>query len=502
MRTSQRLVQPTKCCLWQPLSPAASSSCSAVRSFSTVAENFHFAVRGEIDVKVARLKRELDSGIAKPFPSLILGHLSNPQAAGRQPITFFRQVMALCNLPAAVGVDSPEALAVMPADVIARARDVLKACGPAGTGAYTHSQGMPGIREEIARFLEARDGHPADGEEVFLVNSTSDGVHLVLTMLVDNKTDVVLCPAPGYPGWESIVRVLGATVVHFPLQHGTWTLDLKALEGSIATARSDGKRIRALVLTNPSNPSGHVMSASDLAGLGRLCAKEDIALLADEVYQEQVYLPDRQFVSAKKAILDAGITGLRLFSFHSASKGSWGEGSRRGGFVEMHGLDPHAHAQFYKLKSAGLCAGVTGQIALSLLAKPPAAGDASYDLFVAQRQSNLQTAAKAAAALAQELDKIDGIECPRIEGGDFAFAKLVLPAIVHQQAKAQGIAADALYTDSLLENAGVSALPASAFTAPADWCGFRIAIPSDTVIPDVVQRIAAHHSQFVRSLSK
>jgi len=473
------------------------------RAFSKQVDAVHFAVRGDIDRKVARLQQELRTGgSTKPYSSLILGHLSNPQAAGREPITFFRQVLALCNLPQEAGVDHQNVSKIFPADVVSRAKEVQKACGASGTGAYTHSQGLPVVRREIADFLAARDGHPASADEIYLVNSTSDGVHLILAMLVDSADDVVLLPAPGYPGWQSLVHLLGGSVAPFALERGTWRVNVGAIESTIASMRKAGKRIRALLLTNPSNPSGTVMSAAELVSVAKLCAAEDICLLADEVYQEQIYDSSMTFVSAKKAVLDAGISGLRLFSFHSASKGSWAEGSRRGGYVEVHGVDEHAHAQLYKLKSAGLCAGVTGQIALSLLARPPVLGDPSYDTFIAERQRNISVAAAAAAELTKGLNSISGITCPDVEGGDFAFPHVELPPAVSEKARSEGTAPDELYSESLLDNAGVSVLPASAFSAPDDWSGFRIAVPGVDAVGEVVDRIGEHHHKFLQSFGK
>mmetsp|Transcript_15153 Transcript_15153/g.34515 ORF Transcript_15153/g.34515 Transcript_15153/m.34515 type:complete len:501 (+) Transcript_15153:47-1549(+) len=472
------------------------------RLFSKQVDAVRFAVRGAIDRKVASLQRELSTaGSSKPYSSLILGHLSNPQAGGREPITYFRQVLALCNLPKEAGVDHPNVSKIFPADVVSRAREVQMACGASGTGAYTHSQGLPSVRAEIAAFLAARDGHPASAETIYLVNSTSDGAHLILTMLVDSEDDVVLLPAPGYPGWESLVHLLGGTVLPFALSRGTWRVDVGEMERSMAAARMAGKRIRAVMLTNPSNPSGTVMSADELVSVAKLCAAEDVCLLVDEVYQEQVYATSKSFVSAKKAVLDAGISNLRLFSFHSASKGSWAEGSRRGGYVEAHGLDEHAHAQLYKLKSAGLCAGVTGQVALSLLARPPHKGDPSYDVFVAERQRNISSAGDAAAELTKGLNSIDGIACPDVEGGDFAFAHVELPPAAAEKASNLGIKSDELYSNSLLDNFGVSVVPGSAFNAPHDWTGFRIAIPGKDAVDEAVRRIGEHHHWFLQSLA-
>jgi len=98
-------------------------------------------------------------------------NIGNPHSVGQKPLTYFRQVLALCDLPAAEGVDHPEISKVFPTDAIARAREVRKAIGPAGTGAYTNSQGVLTFRKNVAKFIEERDGGlPAYAGNIFLTN--------------------------------------------------------------------------------------------------------------------------------------------------------------------------------------------------------------------------------------------------------------------------------------------------------------------------------------------
>lgn len=72
---------------------------------------------------------------------IIFTNVGNPHAVKQKPITYYRQVLALCDLPPECGVDHPNAESVFPKDVIARAREYKAAIGPGGTGSYSHSQG-------------------------------------------------------------------------------------------------------------------------------------------------------------------------------------------------------------------------------------------------------------------------------------------------------------------------------------------------------------------------
>lgn len=71
---------------------------------------------------------------------------------------------------------------LFPEDVLDRARRITQSL--ASTGAYTHSQGIPAVREAVAKFIERRDGVPSDARHVFLTNGASDAVHRILNAII------------------------------------------------------------------------------------------------------------------------------------------------------------------------------------------------------------------------------------------------------------------------------------------------------------------------------
>jgi aspartate/methionine/tyrosine aminotransferase len=112
------------------------------------------------------------------------------------------------------------------------------------------------------------------------------------------------------------------------------------------------------MIINPGNPSGSVLPRKNIEDIERFCYRERLALLADEVYQENIYFPEtRVFVSAKRVVCEIEIPfgSIPLFGFHSASKGTTGECGWRGGYVECVGVDESVIAQIFKYSSALLC---------------------------------------------------------------------------------------------------------------------------------------------------
>lgn len=127
---------------------------------------------------------------------------------------------------------------------------------------------------------------------------------------------------------------------------------------------------RIFVVINPGNPTGNVLSRSNMVKIVEFCERKSMILLADEVYQENIYNPEKQFISFKQIIRDLN-SPVQLISFHSTSKGLAGECGLRGGYMEMTNLSDEVYQQLFKLKSINLCSNTTGQLMTDLLVNPP-----------------------------------------------------------------------------------------------------------------------------------
>ena len=92
-------------------------------------------------------------------------------------------------------------------------------------------------------------------------------------------------------------------------------------------------------MINPGNPTGQLLTYDDIAEIVDFCSEEGILILADEVYQENVYEDGAEFVSFKKVVADRR-SSVELVSFHSVSKGLQGECGLRGGYMELVNLEP------------------------------------------------------------------------------------------------------------------------------------------------------------------
>ena len=104
-----------------------------------------------------------------------------------------------------------------------------------------------------------------------------------------------------------------------------------------------------------------------------MCYKEHLLIIADEVYQNNIYL-DQEFFSFRQVLGEMGEpykSNVELLSLNSISKGLLGECGLRGGYMEVTNLDAFAREMLYKLKSIELCSNTVGQIAVLLKMDPP-----------------------------------------------------------------------------------------------------------------------------------
>ena len=130
--------------------------CLTIDNINPHVKAARYAVRGELAVRAeayrARLARQQDGSL--PFDKVISANIGNPQQLDQKPITFFRQVLSLLEYPPLM--DNKDvllnSLGYEP-DVIERARRLLKECR--NVGAYSHSQGIPEIRESVANFISS-----------------------------------------------------------------------------------------------------------------------------------------------------------------------------------------------------------------------------------------------------------------------------------------------------------------------------------------------------------
>lgn len=107
------------------------------------------------------------------------------------------------------------------------------------------------------------------------------------------------------------------------------------MERSYKEAVKKGTKIKAMVVINPGNPTGAILNKESLKEIIQFAEEKKLLIISDEVYQENIY--EGEFFSIKKVASEMN-SKVALASFHSLSKGIFGECGLRGGYMEMSNL--------------------------------------------------------------------------------------------------------------------------------------------------------------------
>lgn len=460
-----------------------------------------YAVRGPIVLRAQQLEEQ--------GKKIIYCNIGNPQALKQHPVTYLRQLLSLLEYPQLL--DHPPAAKAFPADILARAKDFLKR-HPIGVGAYTQSPGIPFIREAVARFISKRDGIPADKDHVILTDGASKGVQAVLLALLKKRTDGFLIPIPQYPLYSATIALYGGSQVGYYLDESTgWQLSEAALTESINGARKQGIKPILLVVINPGNPTGAVLTADNIRMVIRFAKVHGLAIIADEVYQENVYDPADKFHSFAQVMHDLGETTVPLFSLHSVSKGFLGECGHRGGYVEFRNIPDDVMAEFVKLQSISLCANVAGQVATYVMVAPPQLGEESYEQYAREKGAILHDLKEKAEILSRGINAIEGMSLDIPKGAMYGFVRFTLPPESHvhpakmtdDERRAYEAKRDNDYCLSLLEETGICVVPGSGFGQRAGTFHFRTTfLPLRDEMEELVVRLKAFHENYIRELAE
>ncbi|KAI9774168.1 MAG: hypothetical protein M1840_005261 [Geoglossum simile] len=475
--------------------------CLTIDNINPHVKAARYAVRGELAVRAeayrAKLAQSQDGSL--PFEKIISANIGNPQQLDQKPITFFRQVLSLLEYPPLLEKEEIllNSLGYEP-DVIERARRLLKECR--SVGAYSHSQGIPGIRESVAKFISERDGHPSNPASIFLSGGASSGVSTLLHIICSNPETGVLVPIPQYPLYTATLSVLNARCVPYYLDEShAWGTDMDAIRSSLAKAKSEGTDVRAVVVINPGNPTGASLGEEDIKNVFEIAAKEKLVVIADEVYQTNVFIG--QFHSFKKVLrgLQAAEPGkydnVELASLHSVSKGMVGECGHRGGYFELVGFDPKVAEEVYKFVSIMLCPPVTGQCLVELMVNPPKEGEPSYALYKQEYDDIFTGLRERAYALHGAFAEMEGVECQEPQGSMYLFPTIKLPQRAIEAAEKEGRKADEYYCFRLLDATGVCVVPGSGFGQKEGTLHFRTTFLAPGT--EWVGRIVKFHRDFI-----
>jgi len=185
------------------------------------------------------------------------------------------------------------------------------------------SQGLRHAREAIADYYCGRSGFfgaqtQVDPSRIVLTSSTSEAYSYVFRLLCD-VGDEVLVPAPSYPLFEYLADLADIRPVPYPLIYDQgWQIDFAALFAALSS------RSKAVMVVHPNNPTGSFVKSQEAEKLAEICARRNLAIIADEVFLDYAdgADPPCTFASDSSA-LTFTLSGLSKISLLPQMKLGW-----------------------------------------------------------------------------------------------------------------------------------------------------------------------------------
>ena len=177
---------------------------------------------------------------------------------------------------------------------------------------YAVTWGAPRFRAALAKKITRFSGVPVDPDRNLVVTCGSTEAMMVAMMTACNPGDRVIVFSPFYENYAADAILSGAEPIYVPLRPPDFGFDPAELEAAFQ------QKPKAIVICNPSNPSGKVFTREELLYIGRLAEQHDAFIITDEVYEHILYPPHQHvYAAALPGLADRVITCNSLSKTYS-----------------------------------------------------------------------------------------------------------------------------------------------------------------------------------------
>ena len=157
--------------------------------------------------------------------------------------------------------------------------------GRHGPHQYAVTWGAPNFRQALARKQARSMGVPLDPESNIVVTCGSTEAMMAAMLTACNPGDKVIVFSPFYENYVADMILSGAEPIYVALRPPDFAFD------PVELRRAFAQQPKALILCNPSNPSGKVFTREELLFIAELAAEHDTFVITDEVYEHILYAP-------------------------------------------------------------------------------------------------------------------------------------------------------------------------------------------------------------------
>ena len=310
-----------------------------------------------------------------------------------------------------------------------------------GKTKYTPAAGIMDLRKAVAARLKLDLNYDYDYTQITIASGAKHSVYIAL-MAILNHGDEVILPAPYWVSYYEMIRMAGGNPV---IVSAGEDQDFKVTPAQLENAIS--KHTKAIILNNPSNPTGMLYTREELEGIAEVCKKYDLYVISDEIYFSLVY-DDKKFTSFGSVSQDAFD---RTILVNGVSK-SYAMTGWRIGYAAASKQISKVMAN-YLSHSTGAPGTMNQYAAIEALSGPQDGTEAMRKVFEVRRNY-----------IVERMNQIPGVSCIMPDGAFYVMMNI--RDLVGRTLGGKLIENDDDFAVAFLEKAHVAVVPCSGFGAP------------------------------------
>ena len=328
---------------------------------------------------------------------------------------------------------------------------------------YSPAYGISELRSSIANneSNKSNGGWSCDPDDVYVCHGVTEALQIIFATFL-NEGDEVLAPGPHYPPYMAYPQLFGGKTIEYRLDPTNgWKIDFDDLKSKM------NDRVKLLVLINPNNPTGNVISKEEISEIINLVSEWDnCTIISDEIYDRLNFNGDHYSTASLSSTVP-------VITLNGVSKVYYAPGWRIG-YMALH--DPVSKLNDIKdglerLLRSRLCASTPAQYGYI-------AGLEGNDDWMKSYSSDLKNRNEHCVEL---IENIEGLSVEKPQGAFYMFIKLTED---HWKDR------DKEFVLNLLENKHVLTVHGSGFSSQYGKDHFRIVfLPSKDILSDAFTRI-------------
>lgn len=306
---------------------------------------------------------------------------------------------------------------------------------------YTPASGSPELKKAACQRMKEDIGVEYAPNQVVISSGAKHLVYLALRALV-NPGDEVILPTPAWVSYYELILMVGGTPILIETAEDE---DFKLTPVALEAAITD--KTKAIILNNPSNPTGMVYDAAQLKALADVCVKHDLYIVADEIYYGLVY-DGKPFTSI--AALGEEIK-KHVVLINGVSK-SYAMTGWRIGYALAEPNIAKIMANYVSHSTGSPCA-ISQKAAVTALTASQEEIKVMRDAFQARRDY-----------MVKRMNAMEGISCLKPEGAFYVMMNI--KSLLGKTISGVKINSDSDFCSAFLEKGLVATVPGSSFSAP------------------------------------